>query len=294
MHGQHTFALDDLGVTFRKESIRLKIKCPRPQIFFPGGILTPYINPPGKNTCYPPSTSFEALYLKIALDNMPFALDDLGVIFCKESIALKKNFFQTSNIFSRGWFLTPYFWPPEKSTCYPLSISFSALYSAFWDVYIAPSMHFLHRKGVYILFGMYTSRYHGCAALFVLPIWYLMSRWGLGPKVCMHQFGCGMNWIKGYYMIVKVKNETFWFSTYSMEMHSLRGGLGSENGELLLPQWKWDSAIIKICRVFSFKYFLFDQKWIFRSGDMIDHSQEVYAKVDQSRQKYTISLYFCM
>ena len=30
-----------------------------------------------------------------------------------------------------------------------------------------------------------------------------------------------MNWIKGYYMIVKVKIETFWFSTYSMEMHSL-------------------------------------------------------------------------
>ena len=56
---------------------------------------------------------------------------------------------------------------------------------------------------------------------YVLPIWYLMSRWGLGPKVCMHHFGCGMNWIKGYYMIVKVTNETFWFSTYSMEMHSL-------------------------------------------------------------------------
>ena len=37
----------------------------------------------------------------------------------------------------------------------------------------------------------------------------------------MHHFGCGMNWIKGYYMIVKVKNETFWFLTYSMEMHSL-------------------------------------------------------------------------
>ena len=48
----------------------------------------------------------------------------------------------------------------------------------------------------------------------------LVSRWGLGPKVCMYHFGCGMNWIKGYYMIVKVKNETFWFSTYSMEMHS--------------------------------------------------------------------------
>ena len=48
-----------------------------------------------------------------------------------------------------------------------------------------------------------------------------VSRWGLGPKVCMHHFGCGMNWIKGYYMIVKVKNETFWFSTYSVEMHSL-------------------------------------------------------------------------
>ena len=52
-------------------------------------------------------------------------------------------------------------------------------------------------------------------------IWYLVSRWGLGPKVCMHHFGCGMNWIKVYYMIVKVKNATFWFSTYSMEMHSL-------------------------------------------------------------------------
>ena len=37
----------------------------------------------------------------------------------------------------------------------------------------------------------------------------------------MHHFGYGMNWIKGYYLIVKVKNETFWFSTYSMEMHSL-------------------------------------------------------------------------
>ena len=56
---------------------------------------------------------------------------------------------------------------------------------------------------------------------YVLPIWYLVSRWGLGPKVCMHHFGCGMKWIKGYYMIVKVKNETFWFSTYSMETHSL-------------------------------------------------------------------------
>ena len=55
----------------------------------------------------------------------------------------------------------------------------------------------------------------------LLPIWYLVSRWGLGPKVCMHHFGCGTNWIKGYYMIVKVNNETFWFSTYSVEMHSL-------------------------------------------------------------------------
>ena len=57
----------------------------------------------------------------------------------------------------------------------------------------------------------------------VIPLWYLVSRWGLGPKVCKHHFGCGngMNWIKGYYMVVKVKNETFWFSTYSMEMHSL-------------------------------------------------------------------------
>ena len=57
--------------------------------------------------------------------------------------------------------------------------------------------------------------------LYVPPIWYLVSRWDLGPKVCLHHFGCGMKWIKGYYMIVKVKNETFWFSTYSMEIHSL-------------------------------------------------------------------------
>ena len=59
--------------------------------------------------------------------------------------------------------------------------------------------------------------------IFVLPLWYLVSRWGLGSKVCTHHFGCGngMNWIKGYYMIVKVKIETFWFSTYLMEMHSL-------------------------------------------------------------------------
>ena len=59
--------------------------------------------------------------------------------------------------------------------------------------------------------------------IFVLPLWYLVSGWGLGSKVCMHHFGCGngMNWIKGFYMIVKVKIETFWFSTYSMEMHSL-------------------------------------------------------------------------
>ena len=56
---------------------------------------------------------------------------------------------------------------------------------------------------------------------YVLPIWYLVSRWGLGPKVCMHHFGWGMNSIKGYYMVEKVKNETFRFSTYSMEMHSL-------------------------------------------------------------------------
>ena len=43
--------------------------------------------------------------------------------------------------------------------------------------------------------------------IYVLPIWYLVSGWGLGPKVCIHHFGCGMIWIKGYYMIVKVKND---------------------------------------------------------------------------------------
>ena len=40
---------------------------------------------------------------------------------------------------------------------------------------------------------------------FMYYLWYLVSRWGLGPKVCMHHFGCGMNWIKGYYMIVNEK-----------------------------------------------------------------------------------------
>ena len=43
--------------------------------------------------------------------------------------------------------------------------------------------------------------------IFVLLLWYLVSRWGLGPKVCMYHFGCGngMNWIKGYYMITKTQ-----------------------------------------------------------------------------------------
>ena len=126
------FALDDLGVIFRKESIRLKIKCPRPQIFFPGGISTPYINPlKKKNTCYPPSTSFESLlklcraYLKIALDNMPFALDDLGVIFCKESIGLKKNV-SRPQIFFPGVVSDPLFLTPWKKHLLP---SFYILFS---------------------------------------------------------------------------------------------------------------------------------------------------------------------
>ena len=95
---------------------------------------------------------------------MLFALDDLGVIFCKESIRLK-IIFSRPQIFFQGAFLTPYILPPEKTPVTPFNTSFSALYSAFWDVYIAPSFHFLPRKVVYILFGMYTSRNHGCAAL---------------------------------------------------------------------------------------------------------------------------------
>ena len=71
---------------------------------------------------------------------------------------------------------------------------------------------------------------------YVLPIWYLVSRWGLGPKVCMHHFGCGMNWIKGYYMIVKVKNETFWSSTYSMEMHSLTSSFSAYEARRLVRE----------------------------------------------------------
>ena len=84
---------------------------PQTSNIFPGGILTPYINPLEKNTCYPPSTSFEALYLKIALDNMPFALDDLGVIFGKESIRLK-NKFSRPQIFFPGVVSDPLFLTP--------------------------------------------------------------------------------------------------------------------------------------------------------------------------------------
>ena len=40
-----------------------------------------------------------------------------------------------------------------------------------------------------------------------LPIRYLVSRWGLRPKVCMHHFGCGMNW--GILHDCEEKNETF-------------------------------------------------------------------------------------
>ena len=48
-----------------------------------------------------------------------------------------------------------------------------------------------------------------------LPIWYLASRWGLGLKVCMHHFGCGVNWIKGYYMIVKKKTKLLIFNFFN-------------------------------------------------------------------------------
>ena len=86
-----------------------------------------------------------------------------------------------------------------------------------------------------------------------------MSRWGLGPKVCMHHFGCGMNWIKGYYMIVKVQNETFWFSTYSMEMHSLTlssfiiclWGETFGSRTILLKNFK---EILPFWRVFSIRF----------------------------------------
>ena len=78
---------------------------------------------------------------------MPFALDDLGVIFCKESIGLKKNF-SRPQIFFPGVVSDPLFLTPWKKHLLPsFYILFSTIYSAFWDVYIAPSMHFLHRKG---------------------------------------------------------------------------------------------------------------------------------------------------
>ena len=107
--------------------------------------------------------------------------------------------------------------------------------------------------------------------IFVLPLWYLVSRWGLGSKVCMHHFGCGngMNWIKGYYMIVKVKIETFWFSTYSMEMHSLTSSFfinclwGETFGSrtiLLVSQFRVWTELVPLkgkCFLFCFVLFCF-------------------------------------
>ena len=84
----------------------------------------------------------------------------------------------------------------------------------------------------------------------LLPIWYLVNRWGLGPKVCMHHFGCGMNWIKGYYMLVKVKDETFWFSTYSMEMHSLT------SSSFIICLWGETFGSRTIFFLLTFLYFL--------------------------------------
>ena len=66
---------------------------------------------------------------------MPFALDDLGVIFCKESIGLKKKFFQTSNIFSRGGFWPPIFDPLKKA---PVTL------------FLYPFQHYIAPFGMYI------------------------------------------------------------------------------------------------------------------------------------------------
>ena len=70
----------------------------------------------------------------------------------------------------------------------------------------------------------------------------------------MHHFGCGMNWIKGYYMIVKVQNETFWVSTYSMEIHSLT------SSSFIICLWgeTFGSRTILFCFVlFLFLFFVF-------------------------------------
>ena len=44
----------------------------------------------------------------------------------------------------------------------------------------------------------------------VCPTYPLVSGWALGPKVCMHHFGCGgINEIKGILRDFEEKNETF-------------------------------------------------------------------------------------
>ena len=82
-----------------------------------------------------PSTSFEALYLKIAMDNMPFALDDLGVIFCEESIRLK-IIFSRPQIFFPGGISDPLYFTPLKKHLLPYLIH--------------PFQHYIVPFGMYI------------------------------------------------------------------------------------------------------------------------------------------------
>ena len=107
------FVLDNLGVFFFcKESIRLKIKSPRPKIFFQGAFLTPYLNLLEKHLL----STFYICWSSVTInctDNIPFALNDLGVIFRKESIRLKIKC-PRPQIFFPGGISTPYINPPGK------------------------------------------------------------------------------------------------------------------------------------------------------------------------------------
>ena len=66
---------------------------------------------------------------------MPFALDDLGVIFCKESIGLKKKF-SRPQIFFPGVVSDPLFLTPLKKA--PVTL------------FLYPFQHYIAPFGMYI------------------------------------------------------------------------------------------------------------------------------------------------
>ena len=61
--------------------------------------------------------------------------------------------------------------------------------------------------------------------IFVLPLWYLVSRWGLGSKVCMHHFGCGNGIVILYYLLMR---RDVWFENHlvslNLQKYTISGG----------------------------------------------------------------------